>query len=371
VGNYEEGLNKTRTAMLAKRVPHLVQITDIGTQIMVDTGRIVPLQDFTDKDPSFPVDQILPQVRRYYEVGGRWQSLPFATSNPILYYNADLFEKAGIANPPKTFDELFQTARKLTNPSTKSTGLVWPLHSWFLEQFMARQGQPLVAPANGREGRRAVEANFLLPEAIRFVQLWADMVKEGVFSNVGRGWDPAVQNFLAGRSAMLVTSTSDVFDIHQKAPFEVRTAAIPTADEKTVGGTILGGNSVWILKDKPASEQQAAYELVKYLASKDAQRRWHTGTGYFPIRKDVFDELEKEGFYAKYPSARTAIDQMRSSPAIPATSGALLGSFPQLREQVESAVERILTTGQPVAEALGEAKKNAERAFVRYNRGRP
>jgi len=370
VGNYEEGLNKTRTAMLAKRGPHLVQITDIGTQIMVDTGRTTPLQDFVEKDPSFPTAEILPQVRSYYEVGGRWQSLPFATSNPVLYYNADLFAKAGIAQPPKTFTELAATARKLTDPKTKSTGLTWPLHCWFFEQFLARQGQPLTQPDNGRKGKRAVEANFLAPEAVSFVQLWAEMVKEGTFSNVGRGWDPAVQNFLAGRSAMLITSTSDVFEIARKAPFKVRTAAIPTADLKIPGGTILGGNSLWILKDKPDSEKQLAYELVRWLASKPMQRKWHTETGYFPIRKDVIDELEKEGFYAKNPSAKTAIDQMRSSPALPATSGALLGSFPQLREQVESAIERILTAGEPVPQALKQAKEATEKALVRYNRGR-
>ena len=370
VGNYEEGLNKTRTAMLAKRGPHVVQITDIGTQVMVDTGRTTPLQDFVEKDPSFPTDQILPQVRRYYEVGGRWQSLPFATSNPILYYNATLFAKAGIPAAPKTFTELRSIAKKLTNPQTKSTGLTWPLHSWFFEQFLARQGQPLVNPDNGRNGHRAMEANFLRPEAVGFVQLWADMVKEGTFSNVGRGWDPAVQNFLAGRSAMLVTSTSDVFEIANKAPFEVRTAPIPTADEKVSGGTILGGNSLWILKDKPDAEKQAGYELVKWLASKPMQRRWHTGTGYFPIRKDVFDELEREGFYKKFPSAKTAIDQMRSSPAIPATAGALLGSFPQLREQVESAIERVLTAGEAVDKSLGVAKETSEKSMIRYNRGR-
>lgn len=370
VGNYEEGLNKTRTAMLAKRGPHVVQITDIGTQIMVDTGRTVPLQDFVDKDPTFPTAEILPQVRRYYEVAGKWQSLPFATSNPILYYNADLFAKASIAQPPRTFAELVATAKKLTSAEQKSTGLTWPLHSWFFEQFLARQGQPLTQPDNGRNGKRAIEANFLCKEAVAFVQMWADMVKDGTFSNVGRGWDPAVQNFLAGRSAMLITSTSDVFEIARKAPFKVRTAAIPAADEKIPGGTILGGNSLWILKDKPDAEKQLAYELVRWLASKPMQRKWHTETGYFPIRKDIIDELEKEGFYAKNPSAKTAIDQMRASPAIPATSGALLGSFPQLREQVESAIERILTAGEPVTTALQRAKEATEKALVRYNRGR-
>src|SRR5262245_53708797 len=43
VGTYEEGLNKLRTALMANRAPHVVQITDIGTQVMIDSGQVAPL----------------------------------------------------------------------------------------------------------------------------------------------------------------------------------------------------------------------------------------------------------------------------------------------------------------------------------------
>lgn len=369
IGTYEEGLNKTRTALLAKAGPHVVQITDIGTQVMIDTQAVEPLQAFIDKDPTFPSKEILPQLRRYYEIDGKLYSLPFATSNPIVYYNLDAFQKAGVKSPPRTFSELVESSRKLTSKENKTVGITWPLHSWFFEQFLARQGQTLVNNDNGRKGRATV-ANFTSPEALAFVDLWAKMVKEGIFANVGRGWDPAEQNFLAGRSAMLITSTSDVFEVQKKAPFKVMTAPLPAKDLTTQGGTIIGGNSLWILKGKPDAERMAAYELVKWLASKPMQKQWHTNTGYFPIRSDLIAELEKEGFYKQNPAAKTAIDQLRSSPNIPATAGALLGVFPELRENIDSAIERILTSGEEPLKALTKAKEQTEKAFARYNRGR-
>lgn len=54
VGSYEEGLNKLRTALIAGRGPHVVQITDVGAQVMVDSESVTPLQDFIDRDPGFP-----------------------------------------------------------------------------------------------------------------------------------------------------------------------------------------------------------------------------------------------------------------------------------------------------------------------------
>jgi sn-glycerol 3-phosphate transport system substrate-binding protein len=62
VGSYEEGLNKLRTALIGGKGPHVVQITDIGQRVMIDSGAIRPLQDFIDQDPSFPLSQILPSL---------------------------------------------------------------------------------------------------------------------------------------------------------------------------------------------------------------------------------------------------------------------------------------------------------------------
>ncbi len=367
VGTYEEAINKLRTSLLAKKGPHIIQIADLGTQVMIDSGAVTPLQDLVGNDAEFPLKEILPGVRRYYEINGKFYSLPFATSNPILYYNVDAFQKANLKRPPETFAEVEAYARVLSDKSSKVTGITWPLHSWFFEQFLAIQGKPLVNFDNGRK-QRATEALYLSSEAIEFVTLWARMVKEGTFANVGRGWEPAEQNFLAGRSTMLITSTSDVFNVIKKAKFRVMTAPVPKRFRDNVGGTIVGGNSLWILNHTPADEQKLAYEFLKFMASKETQRKWHTNTGYFPIRQDLIADLEKEGFYEKYPAARTAINQLKASPDIAATHGALMGTFAEARVHIESAIERVLSGQAEPKEALAKAKTQTDEALGRYNK---
>lgn len=369
IGSYEEGLNKLRTALLGGRGPHVVQITDIGTKVMIDSNAIVPLQKFIDQDPEFPIAQILPALKRYYQLGGVFYSLPFASSNPILYYNVDWFNMAGIKKAPTTFAELEDAATKLAVPAEKKFGLTWPLNSWFFEQFIAKQGAVLIKPTNGREGS-AVECDYLSPEAQEFMGLWARMVKNKVFANVGRGWDPAEQNFLAGRVGMLITSTSDIFEVSKQAQFKLGTAAIPGPQGmNSKGGTIIGGNSLWILKNKPENEQQATYQFVKFMASQEVQKKWHTNTGYFPIRADVIESLKKEGFYEKNPNAYTAIEQLKASPDLPATRGALMGMFPQAREHIMTAIEEILSGHKTVEAALRNAKTKSDFSLRRYERG--
>lgn len=366
VGSYEEGLSKLRTALLAGRGPHLVQITDIGTRLMADSGAVEPIQDFIDHDPEFPLAKILKPIRHYYELDGKLWSLPFATSGPVLYCNADALAAARL-KPPRTFDELRDVAAKLTDPSQGKTGLTWPLHSWFFEQLIARQGATLADQGNGRSAP-ATSVDFTGPAARAAVDLWVGLVRSGSFANVGRGWDPAEQNFLSGRSAILATSTSDVFEIRKKAPFPVTVVAFPGPDLKP-GGPVVGGNSLWLMKDKPQAERAAAYRFLKFMASADVQREWHTHTGYFPIREDVIASLEKEGFYKKYPDALAAIVQLRATPDTPATRGALLGTFPEARENVESALELILAGYRTPDAALKWAQERTNETLARYNRG--
>lgn len=366
VGTYNEGMNKLRTALLGGKGPHIAQIFEIGTRILLDSGTAVPLQDLAEGDPGFPWRELLPQIRRYYEIDGKLHSLPFATSNPILYCNRDMLERAGV-KPPRTFEELRAVARRLSDPKRKLTAITWPLHSWFFEEFLARQGAELVDQANGRRGVPKV-AKLASPEGVAFLRLWADLVAEGSFAHVGRGWEPAQHNFLAGRSAMLITSTSDVFEIAKQAPFPVVTAPLPGPEGK--GGTIVGGNSLWVMRRKRPEEERAAYEFVRFMASAPVQEKWHKNTGYFPIRSDVLEKLKAEGFYDKHPAAWTAIEQLRAAEPVPATQGALLPVFLEAREVIESAIEQVLSSRLTVEQALAEASRQTERALARYYRGR-
>jgi sn-glycerol 3-phosphate transport system substrate-binding protein len=169
---------------------------------------------------------------------------------------------------------------------------------------------------------------------------------------------------------MLITSTSDIFEVLKEAPFKLGTAPIPARSAFQRGGTVIGGNSLWILKNKPMDEQRAAYRFMKYMASPAVQEKWHANTGYFPIRADVIDALKKRGFYEKYPVAWTAIEQMRASPDMEATRGALMGVFPEAREHIATAIEEVLAGQSDVQTALKNAKAKTDFSLMRYNRGK-
>ena len=104
VGSYEEILAKTVASLQAGTPPHVVQLNEISTKKMIDSGVIVPVEDLIKKDPSFDKNKLLPQVKNYYSIGGKLYSMPWNSSTPLLFYNKTLFKQVGLDpnKPPRT-----------------------------------------------------------------------------------------------------------------------------------------------------------------------------------------------------------------------------------------------------------------------------
>jgi len=375
VGSYEEILAKTVAAVQAGTPPHVVQLNEISTQKMVDSGVIVPVQDLIDKDPSFDVGLFLPQVLNYYRIGGKLYSMPWNSSTPLLYYNKTLFREVGLDpdNPPKTYTELIDACRKLMKKDDKGnvirTGITWPLYAWFFEEYMALQNQALVDNNNGRTAK-ATKVVFNNQAALNFLNLWNTLTKEGLMINTKRAdWTAARQLFISQTVGMLISSTSDVALLiteSTKQGFELGTAFLPLPDGAARGGVVIGGGSLWIIKQKNQAEIEAAWKLVKYLAEPGPQITWHQATGYFPIRVDAIQKLQVQGYYKDNVHHLTAILQLLTSVQNYNTNGAIIGAFPEVRDAIETAVEKMISGVLTPKQALDEAEKNANKAIKEY-----
>ena len=63
------------------------------------------------------MDNIFPTFHKKWL--GKQYYLPVHAGCVALFWNTEIFKKAGIAGPPKTWDEYVQTAKKITNLEAK------------------------------------------------------------------------------------------------------------------------------------------------------------------------------------------------------------------------------------------------------------
>jgi len=189
--DYDNTINKLNTSLAGGALPNVVQIYDIGTQRMIDTKRIIPAQDFIDKQKSDIPADLEPAVASYYTVNGKLYSMPFNSSAPVLYYDRNAFKEVGLDpdKPPQTYDELFAAAQKLAKKDSSGNvtraGMEFTLYGWILEHEVATQAALYADPKYGREGR-ATKLVFNNPAAENWLNLLKKLQDAGVGRSVGR-----------------------------------------------------------------------------------------------------------------------------------------------------------------------------------------
>jgi sn-glycerol 3-phosphate transport system substrate-binding protein len=303
--------------------------------------------------------------------------MPFNTSNPILYINADAFKAAGLdpAKPPRTYAEVLDAAKKLTKKGADGKvsmyGYSMAIYGWFFEQLLASSGGLYLDNGNGRDGR-ATKATFNSPEGVKILQWWKDGYDAGVFGNFGRATADTQKAFDAQQTAMMIESTAGLRARLNAAQgkFNLAMGFLPRPDEAAFqkSGTIIGGASVYILKDRPAAEQNCAWQFVKFVTTPEIQAYWHGASGYYPVRKAAYNVQEDKDWVAKYPQFLTAVDQLHAAPNNRFTQGALSGIMPSARQRVEQAIEEVIAGKNTPQQALDAAAADVTKLISDYNK---
>src|SRR3712207_6364023 len=141
-------------------------------------------------------------------------SFPFNSSSPILYYNRDIYEKAGldVNAPPKTWPEVWEHARKIVSSGAAPCGFTSTWLTWIhLENFAAWNNQPY---ATGQNGLAETDVELLInaPVYVKHFQEIADLAKENVFRYGGRTSE-AKQLFISGECGIMTESAGGLGDI--------------------------------------------------------------------------------------------------------------------------------------------------------------
>lgn len=364
-GSYRETLNAAILAARQGNPPHIVQIFEVGTQLALDSGLFVPVGNIGEFDTS----DYIPAVLDYYTIGDTIHSIPYNSSNPILYLNKDLMAEAGIEEAPQTYSEMLAACGKVEAADIEATCWSMSLNSWFFEQWMAEQGAPLVNNDNGRSGR-ATEVLLTSDAALNIVNWWKEMNDKGYYVYTGtlEDWSGSDAIFTEGQAVFHITSTADIGNNFEAVgdKFEMGTALLPVPDDSGRHGVIVGGGSVWVMKDHPQDELEAARDFILYMTNTENMVSWHKLTGYFPVRQSSVDALQAEGWFESHPLYEVAFNQMLETQPGPATAGAVFGPFPEVRTLVEQAIQKVLN-GADVEEAMAEAKRLAEAELEQYN----
>ena len=365
-GEYDDSLNKLKSAQIGNMGADLVQVYEIGSRFMIESGWIIPMQEMIDAD-GYDMSSIEPNLAAYYTIDDKLYSMPFNSSTPIMYYNKDMFEKAGITEVPDSLEAIEEVGEQLLNKGGAGEVISLGIYGWFFEQFMGKQGLDYANNENGRKEAATAVAFDENGGAANILTAWKSLYDKGYAPNVGKGGDAGLADFSAGKSAITLGSTASLKQILQdvNGKFEVGTAYFPKVKSSDEGGVSIGGASLWALNNNDPKKARATWEFIKFLVSSESQAYWNAQTGYFPVTTDAHEEQVFKDNIAKYPQFQTAIDQLHDSS--PEYVGALLSVFPEARATVESQIESLLNGDQNVEETVSNMADSINKSIEEYN----
>jgi multiple sugar transport system substrate-binding protein len=352
IGQPDAQLPKIFAATVSGEAPDILWFVPQLTGELNKLGVLLPLEDWFNNSSN--IAEVDPAMLESMTLEGHILSIPFATNNAAIFYRPDLFKEVGIAETPKTWNELKDAAKKLTR-DTNNDGRIdrqgiflslgkgeWTVFTWL--PFIFSGGGELIS--NDRP-------SIVTPGAIKALQFGADLVAENaaMLSAPERGYE--IDNFLSGKVAMQITGP---WTLGQLATTDIDYSVFPfPVLEKSAA--VIGGENLFVFRSNRKREQ-ASKKFLEYVLSEEFQTTWALKTGYLPINLKSQQSAEYQKFVQKNPILNVFLEQMkiaRSRPIIP--------KYTRLSENLGRAIEASLLGKATPEAALKQSQQRLDLIF--------
>lgn len=359
-GTYTETMTAAISAFRAGEQPDIVQVFEVGTgTMMAAEGAVYPVYELMeDTGEDFDPSAYLSAVVGYYtDTDGHMLSMPFNSSTPILYYNKDVFEAAGLdpETAPETWSDVADYSTKIMESGAAECGFTSGWISWIqLENFSAWHNLPIGTKQNGFGGMDT-ELTVNGETQVRHWKNLADWQESGAFRYGGPGGgDDAPPAFYAGECAMYMNSSASRAGVLANTDFEVGYGMLPYYGdvEGAPQNSIIGGATLWVLRGQSQEEYEGVADFFSYLSSPEVQADWHQFSGYLPITQAAYELGKEQGYYEENPGAEVAIDQITLNEPTENSKGLRFGNYVQIRDVIDEEFQNLLSGDKSAQEAL-------------------
>jgi multiple sugar transport system substrate-binding protein len=316
----------------SKTLPDVLMLDNPDIQQIAATGALAPLGTY-----GITGDGIQEGVVQAATYDGELYGAQPVTNTIAIFYNKDILAKAGV-EPPKTWAELRETAKKLT--SGKQYGFAF-------DGTADYEGAWQFLPAMWTNG--GDETNLKSPEVAEALQLWKDLVDDGSASKSVVTWSQGdvADQFKAGRAAMMLNGPWNIPSLSEEKNLNWGTATFPVNKEGQASVAPLGGEAWTVPVTGDEAKQAKAAEYVKCLNSDDVAMQFAKDRSVIPTNL----ELAKK-YAAEVPEMAAFATQVSTARS---RTGKLGEKWPDTAKIIYSGVQLTLTGQAPASDAMAKA----------------
>jgi sn-glycerol 3-phosphate transport system substrate-binding protein len=314
----------------------------------------------------------LPAITGYYSTSkGEMLSMPFNSSSTVMWYNKDAFKKAGLNpdQPPKTWPEVFEAAKKLKAAGYNTCGFSNAWVTWVnIEQLSAWHNVPIGTKANGLDGFDT-ELKINSPLHVRHLQHLVELQKDKTYDYAGRT-NTGEGRFTSGECPIMLTSSAFFGNVKANAKFAFGNAPMPYYPDVPGApqNSIIGGASLWVMGGKKPEEYKGVAKFFSFLSDTDRQVRIHKESGYLPITKAAYAKTKESGFYKEAPYLETPLLELTNKEPTENSRGLRFGNMVQLRDVWAEEIEAALNGQKSAQAALDAAVSRGNQMLRQFER---
>jgi len=269
---------KYLTQAAGNALPDIIYVHFSWAQDFAKSGILKSVDDYIAKESNFHLDDFVKSSLPSYQRDGKLWVVPYDEGPGVLYYNKDIFDKAGIKYPDDswTLDGLRDAAIKMTSGDgpTKVFGL----------DSLPSPGDSLMAPYGlfpfGAQYLAEPKEDQVLinkPEAVTAMEWWEELRTKGAVPSPAEMQNVAWPPFQFGRIAMFLQGSWATPPIQQNAKFKWDIAKWPKGPTKQ--STYSAGSGYAITRDTKTADAAWIY-VNDYLSTAGQSYMWGvTGRG--------------------------------------------------------------------------------------------
>jgi len=286
VGDY---MQKLQTELASNTAPDIFYLDSMPAPQLMSSGVLEPLDDYIKKY-NVDVNDFEPALLSAFQWEGKTYGLPKDFNTLALFYNKDMFKAAGINEPPKTWEELRDVAKKLTKDGVK--GLVLSADLARFDAFINQNGGSVY-----QDGKVTLN----LPQNAQALDFYVGLITKDKVAdtpqNMGEGWNGDA--FAAKKAAMAIEGGWMIPFLKEKAPdLNYGIVELPAGKQKSTMAF-----TVAYVMNKNSQHKDEAFKLIEFLTGKEGQQFVVDSGLALPSRKSM-----QEGFKEKYPERAAFVD---------------------------------------------------------------
>ncbi|GAA4137393.1 hypothetical protein GCM10023068_02000 [Leifsonia shinshuensis] len=312
--SFNDYWTKVKTRLSGSNPPCLLTTQAARAQEL--SGLLMPLTDLIKKY-NLDTSKFDASMLKGMTVDGSIRAIPYDAEPIVLYYNADAFQKAGLALPSSTYtrDQFLSDAKKLTTADHKAFAIE---PGFFIPNAWAI--------ADGAEAVKGGKLDLTNSKLVDSVQSYFDLVsKEGIAKapEAADGSDVAQSAFTSGASDMLIEGPWMYGTFAAAAKFKLGVTIVPTASGDAKGMT--AGSGFGIAKN--CKDPDGAFKAIMAMTDTSVLK----------------GQAEKRGIVPSRPDAQSAWADGKSAEAYSAVQALLKDAKAQLTTPTWNQVETLFT----------------------------